>query len=244
MSISSNSVIHFTSKIENIKGILKEGFKVKYCLEETKLCSGKISAAFPMVSFCDIPLSEIKNHISNYGSYAIGLKKEWAVQNRLNPVLYIDFNSYVGESIRESLMEFTKLNDRKKHTLKQLQLIDVARYIKNYQRDLERNGTIIKDYRFYDEREWRFVPDLNQTPILISAKSYRDTATKNQKNEDIGKIKLTFDASDISYIVLKEESEISPFIPFLRECFKRSTLEDFDKLITRIITTNQINEDF
>lgn len=79
MSISSNSVIHFTNKFDNLKGIiLNSGLRVKYCLESLLLDNYNLEMASPMVCFCDIPLSEVKNHINSYGSYGIGLYKIWA----------------------------------------------------------------------------------------------------------------------------------------------------------------------
>lgn len=44
--------------------------------------------AFPMVCFCDIPLSRIDEHIGFYGRFGIGMTRKWAEQNGLNPVLY------------------------------------------------------------------------------------------------------------------------------------------------------------
>ena len=97
MSLSTNSVIHYTDSLSNIKGILKNGFRIKYCLETFISKESYFSGAFAMVSFCDIPLSETKNHIKSYGGYGIGLSKEWATENGMNPVLYIDKDSIVGE---------------------------------------------------------------------------------------------------------------------------------------------------
>lgn len=44
--------------------------------------------AYPMVCFCDIPLSQIKNHTNSYGKYAIGLKKEWAQKWHISDTIH------------------------------------------------------------------------------------------------------------------------------------------------------------
>ena len=237
-------MIHFTPQIDFLKGILTDGFKVKYCVEDNVVRSGKISGAIPMISFCDIPLSEIKNHISKYGSYGIGLKKDWAIKNNLNPVLYLECNSLLGDSLRSAMIEYTKKDGDKKRTETQIKLMDVARYIKNYQRDLTRNGIEYKDYRFYDEREWRYVPDLYHEPIVVTLKQYSNPAKKKELNELAAKIILKFQPNDISYIFLNEDNEISEFIEFIRKCFKKFPLEEVDILITRIMTVKQIYNDF
>ncbi|MBC7750941.1 MAG: hypothetical protein H7Z73_04365 [Candidatus Saccharibacteria bacterium] len=77
MALSSNSIIHFTNEKDNLKNILEGNFKIHYCTESIKLTSAKTTIFLsPMVSFCDIPLSEIKHHMESYGSYGIGLTKE------------------------------------------------------------------------------------------------------------------------------------------------------------------------
>ena len=43
--------------------------------------------------------SQIKNHIENYGGYAIGLSKEWGVSKGINPVAYSIKNSLSTKAI-------------------------------------------------------------------------------------------------------------------------------------------------
>lgn len=94
MGLSSNSVIHFTRKISSLKGILSNDFAIRYCLEEIHSQNEFIKLLIPMVSFCDIPFSQIITQVNSYGSYGIGLSKKWAESNGLNPVLYLEKNSY------------------------------------------------------------------------------------------------------------------------------------------------------
>lgn len=241
MSISSNSIIHFTNSLENLYGILSNGFRVKYCLEENKFHSKTLRAAVPMVSFCELPLSEVKDHIKSYGHYGIGLKKEWAIKERLNPVLYIESNSMLGENISSAFGEFIKNGEKK--TQAQRQLLDLFRYIKTYERDLQRDGKMIKNYKFYNEREWRYTPDIEKKPMIVSAKLYQ--ADKDKFNSKVSDIYLLPGINDIKYVILKSEDEISDLIDFLRKQFKKSsTAGDLDTLITRIVTVQQIKTDF
>lgn len=87
MAISTNSIIHYTSSYGALTSILKEGFRLKYCLEVLDLGKTKSRAAHPMLSFCDIPLSDSTQHFAVYGRYGIGLSKSWAISNGVNPVM-------------------------------------------------------------------------------------------------------------------------------------------------------------
>jgi hypothetical protein len=106
-----------------------------------------------MVSFCDIPLSEIKNHIDSYGSYGIGLSKEWGKRNRLNPVLYVEQDSFLSRSYERALSRFVLEEARLNEVTDpdRLAVLDVLRYIKNYEGSLTRsNGHHIPLYRYSD----------------------------------------------------------------------------------------------
>lgn len=245
MGLSSNSLIHLTRSKEFLIGILKEEFRFKYCVEQVKTNHGKFNLAVPMVSFFDVPLSEIKKHLA-YGKYGIGLKKKWGEKKGLNPVLYIDAKSTLGGNL---LLAYYKIiGERDLSTLSEteLRLADVVRYIKNYEYDLIRPGKRKrKNYRFSDEREWRYVPKTDVNAMFVNADEYKTPEEKAAINSRIETLRLGFTPNDITYIIVQRENEISDFVRILRDVKgKKYSPEEVDRLITRIITIDQILSDF
>jgi hypothetical protein len=248
MALSTNSIIHYTRTIDSLKAILKEGFKVQYCYEKVLSSEkGYMHAAFPIVSFCDIPLSQVKDHIDSYGDYGIGLKKDWAKMKKLNPVLYFDQDSELINYIRE---EFERLNNKTK--AKEIPFKDIDHFIKilafskNYEANLTRKGSTIKDYRFYNEREWRYVPNLvtlDKAKPWVEEKDYITDIVKY--NNTLNHIRLAFDSIHITYIIVKNENDIKELTQTIRNLFsEKCTLQEMEILLTRIITTDQIRYDF
>lgn len=247
MALSSNSIIHFTKTSDALKGILQDNFKIKYCVEEVMLAS-QLNYAAPMVSFCDIPLSQIKDHIGKYGAYGIGLTKEWAQKNKLNPVVYTQSESLFSKSIDDSYREifidkeFLKWEDL---TTEQKHWLNIIRYVKNYEADLSRGGEVIKNYRFSDEREWRFTPSYEDCKqIAIHPRGYTTEDQKILVNDMLKNLRLEFEPNDIKYIIIERESEISEFVEVLRKSKGNFySYDDVERLMTRIITSEQIKTD-
>lgn len=244
MGLSSNSLIHLTREKDVLKEILKDNFKVKYSYEIIRTSKGWFGGGVPMVCFCDIPLSQLKNHIKGYGKYGIGLKKEWGLKNSLNPVLYVEKQSNIGEAFRvltsETLKEMKNVdeyNDAEKG------ILQVMAYMKNYEGEFDKNGIKNKNYRFSDEREWRYTPPINETELVIPRKRFHREI--NNINDSIANLRLHFEPNDINYIIISDESEISDFVDVLKDAKrKKYTYEDVERLMTRIITTEQILSDF
>ncbi len=245
MALSSNTLIHFTSSKVALKGILTENFKMKYCRETIQFRGTKYVLHIPMISFCDIPLSQIKNHIANYGHYGIGLSREWALKNRLNPVLYVQGNSTLVESYQE-LLKYLHAEEQKgtsDKTARQM-AADIVRYIKNYEGPLERAGVKIDKYRYSDEREWRHVPGRSASCKMLYTDSELKNNGKDAANDDISSLRLDFDPDDIKYIIIKSDDEIGEFFEHLRNAKgDRYSLRQVERLTTRILTSDQIHGD-
>jgi hypothetical protein len=248
MPLSSNTLIHFTANKESLKGILSDNFRVKYCQEAihwTK--NSKFVIHVPMVSFCDIPLSQIKDHISKYGHYGIGLTREWAIKNKLNPVLYVQPDSSLAISYSQLIKDILKASNEYFKNNKDVfkRTIDIARYIKNYESVLERNGKVFRKYRFSDEREWRYVPPYSSTcKVLYTQQMYAKLDVAQEAIQSIESFRLKFNPNDVKYIIIKNDKEISEFIEHLRRAKgKKYSQSNIERLTTRLFTSDQIHKD-
>lgn len=244
MALSSNTLIHFTSTKDALKGILTENFKIKYCQEKIYLYNKNPKLHVPMISFCDIPLSQIKNHISNYGHYGVGLSRAWALRNRLNPVLYVQRQSSLAKSY-EDLIKILLDAENSGATDKEARRIakDIVRYIKNYEGPLQRAGSKIENYRYSDEREWRYVPERDVCPMMYTNAQFSKKG-KDIANAEIASLRLNFDPDDIKYIIIKSDDEIREFVDHLRYAKgDKYSQTQVERLTTRILTSEQIHGD-
>lgn len=247
MPISSNTLFHFTPKAEYLIDILKNEFQPRFCLEKINVGNKTTDIAFPMVCFCDIPLSQIRDHITTYGSYGIGMTKEWAKRNGLNPILYLDKDSNISQNFREiiEMMRFEpiRLFDELKSGGEAI--LKLIRYTKPYIGDFYRNGKIIKDVTFYNEREWRYVPPWDENSTFgLSKEQYDNAITLANENAKIKSYSLSFTPDDIKYIIVNNESEIYSMIESLKEIKIKYPRREIEILTSRIITRDGILSDF
>lgn len=122
MNISSDSLFHFTKKLDSVLSIVENGFRYNY-LEEEIPFSGYPSSPFSnpgiikyinfctAICFCDVPFNLINEHRSQYGSYVIGLKKDWGIKNGITPIRYIhyyspDINNDKYRQLKDSFMMY------------------------------------------------------------------------------------------------------------------------------------------
>jgi hypothetical protein len=254
MNISSNSLFHFTSKFETLKKILENDFYIQFCGETflnvvTGFSEDYLEKGVPMVCFCDLPLSQVNNHTAIYGGYAIGLSKAWGIKNKVNPIIYTYYNS----DLTAKLFEFYKTLRSEQNKPKGLHyhLDGIMQYVKPYSGVFKKGRKIYKNYKFYDEREWRYIPKLYDEiqPVWIKRKENTElnvaVINRDILEGKIEKTKLSFEAADIKYIIVKKESERKKIISSLNKIkTKRYSVAEMQLLMTRIMSLEQIIADY
>lgn len=252
-NLSSKTLFHFTRTIENLIGILEGGFKPNYCLEKTEyLADEELSGfemAYPMVCFCDIPLSKIKKHIGDYGNYGIGLDKNWGNRKNFSPVIYTSKNAKTSVNY-ENLIHWYRRNYNNIET-KESKFInniisDFLMFTKPYYGEFNINGKK-KNKRFYDEREWRWIPKISRKNVFLhlNKEYYFDEKKRKEANNIVAKhYSLGFSAHDVKYLVIDSEDEIDIILRKIEHLKNVYSANDRRMLASRIITKEQILYDF
>lgn len=249
MALYPNILFHFTTR-QSLYEILNSTFKVSYARERI-LGGNKLKEfAVPMVSFSDLRLSELKDNIGTYGKFGIGLTKDWAITAALNPVMYASQHSLFTENFIKGIEDFFRLVNNSsdstgKYEIAYNNTINTLRYIKNYQGDLIRPGkTTITNYVFANEREWRYVPPIDDNILsFVPIDKIRTPQQKSYFNQKVSHKKLNFQPDDIKYLIVEKDSDINPLIAHLRQAKIKFSPDTVDRLSSRILTYEQIERD-
>lgn len=248
-NLRTSSLFHYTS-YNNLKKILEEGIIPNYCREsfsKEDIGSDPI-IGIPMVAFCDIPLTRTQDFTKRYGKHAIGLKKEWAIKNSINPIFYVyDLNNFPIKTL---------LNYRKSNIKNQVNLMG---FIKRYEEDIN-SKNISKKSKLkqcnYEENEWRYVVnECDKIKWLRGSEEYKQWRGELKSNKPIPsqyfmERKLIFDIEDITYIIVEQENQISGLVTKIEKLKNigdnSEKLTDKRKilLISRIISMERIKRDF
>ena len=247
MNISANTLFHFTPKEEYLISILRNGFIPRYCLESNFIITDDVKRwAIPMVCFCDIPLGNTKEHMNKYGDFGIGMTKEWGVKNGLTPILYTTTNSQLSKSLKHQRNEIINLLLEKNIPDIYDRNLYTSFFIKEYEGYYNKSKIHDKLIRFYDEREWRYVPSKmefeNESFIpMISQDIFENEIKLEKHNNKLSTCNLVFDVSDIKYIIVPTENILESFLLKLEQ---NRIVEKAIKLATKIISFERIYSDF
>ena len=160
--------------------------------------------AYPMVCFCDIPLSKLKRHIGTYGNYGIGLTKNWGFKKNLSPVIYTKQKARTASNYEKLIKWYRQnfeeeSNDQKAKEFSQL-FSDFLMFTKPYSGKMYKNGKN-KITRFYDEREWRWIPKVTNKEVWthLNKEQFLDDSFRENANLMVSELyRLHFQPRDIN----------------------------------------------
>lgn len=226
MGLSTDTLLHQT-EFKNLRKILSNKFfKTSYSKEtfdckEPKMISSKGNIFyFPMICFSEIPISSLHNHLYRYGNCIIGMKKEWAISNRMNQVHYYQKESVLMDSLIEIYnryyLEVMERNNKNED------ILDVFHHLeyqivhsKNYSGKVETKDFEDENYFFSEEKEWRSVPKNIKRGVTLSIHPDYFKKNKERLQKKIGKKTLPFELSDIRFLILDSDEQKEEIIQLL-----------------------------
>lgn len=254
-----STLFHFTETEGAFFNILSDKcFKPSLAREIIESIGSRRRFGVPMVSFCDIRLSQLDDHTQKYGEFGFGMTKEWAERKYLHPVFYMSkgsslFSKYNKRMrvLKDKLMPLWEkrdcLDERVKKEFRILKdeysdLYNLLRYMKNYKGKLIRDGIVqSENFIFADEKEWRYVPEPFVGDMWPSL-NWERILTKKEKNEfsmKFSQFNITFDLDDVKYIIIPNDAYLSRTIEALSDDKKYHP----DQL-RKVLTIKQMKDDF
>lgn len=239
MKPKADNLFHFTKSLDILKLILENGIQPKYCLEDFEWFGWNTNKylAYPMSCFCDIPLSRITEHTNFYGNYGIGLSKNWGYKNNLVPVVYSPPD---GDMLKLAKFLFLiNLPDDMEKTEKELnpKIFKLLSLIKPIHGKMIISSEVIEK-EFYQENEWRFVPNINN---MLSEKEFNKN--KEKANEKLLEHTLYFSPQDIRYLFVKDDNDIPALVDFINEKLGKHPHNDLKILMSRIVSLKSLCAD-
>ncbi len=224
----------------------------RYCVENIRyLHLGNLKEiAIPMKCFCDINMHKLGVHLDWYGYYGLAFSKEWGMKKGIQPVRYINPDSPLCKDFTTAFKAALKDKSKKNPTQKKLQnyILHDLMYCKPYAGLFENRRTKKRQQKCYtDECEWRFVPDVtmeNYDQVIFDDEILHtgNLVTISNAMNGLSDISLTFEYSDIKYIIVDEISDLNKITS---EILKFDIDESAQhELISKIIVWNISKGDF
>jgi hypothetical protein len=232
-NLSSETIYHFTDSLATLEKIITIGFQARYIYE--KLPKSKIAYFVKSVCFCDIPMGAVKYHISWYGDYGIGVKRIFAKESEISPVIYIHgrtpfINFSASKANRTNLQNGLITPYLKQISGKQMFY------------DEDKKKYYHKKKKFYEEREWRYFPK-DKNLIVQTYKQEIELENRRQALNTSGTLPVKkIDLKDIEYLIVKDKADVLPLIYKIKKLVRKK--RDQEILISKIITVSQIRRDF
>jgi Putative abortive phage resistance protein AbiGi, antitoxin len=161
------------------------------------------------------------------------------------PVLYLYRESLLMQRYEQMFKIAARADETERDHLSKA-LFEFACFIKPYEGAWRESG-MLTNIRFYNEREWRFVPVLpddfyrtgmNKSDFLNGEIRY----AANQELQQLARI--SFEPNDVKYLIVRREDEIVPLITQVEQIKGKYSWEEVKLVSSRVMSAEQIKGDF
>lgn len=248
---SANTLFHFLSRFEYLTDILQsKSIYPRYCEESYSFLPDVFPhLIFPMKCFCDIYLEKLDLHCQDYGDFGIGFQRDAMITLGVQPIQYVNKSSLLKKTLYETANKYlaeydTILTD----DFYSSELFSYLRYSKQLTDKIIPRGDKTKKYNKFlpDEKEWRYVPSLEQLngihPFLMPGVSNDE---KQKRSNEIEKLKiagLSYKYDYINYLIVPSTDYKTLLIDYI---WQDKTIVEKERLdlISKIIVLEQLRED-
>ncbi|HEY5590340.1 MAG TPA: abortive infection system antitoxin AbiGi family protein [Paludibacter sp.] len=236
-NLSSDTLFTFTSKLEYLTGMIENGIKPRYICERIPIPDKTWNYTVAAKCFCDIPLGMIKSHLNWFGNFGLGIKKKYLQELGVSPVIYIHSNSKMI------------LNTLNNNGFENLTNYPTLPYLKRYSGDDYKfldDGTQKRFHRqFYDEREWRYIPEINNLTPEKTIKTISEgliNVSKKNIETPYDKTIIALAPSVIEYIIIEKYSDFKELKTRLKSIFQFD--DAYELMLSKILIAERILRDF
>lgn len=230
-----NHIVHYLDNFESLLKILKDGFAPSYCIENIDSEEYYI----PMVSFCNIALKDVHQYM-RYGKYGLGMSLDWAIRNGISPVVYIHEKTPFKDFSKKLFSGGLYKNDIGNFDVILNAIVPAIQFFKNW-KTIYKGKEIIT----YHEREWRFIPDLNDNKVLYPDEFDDMKASHFIKKPHLPHYAVNFDIEEVRYILINNENQRSRVINVLKKKYdEKLVIESILSGKLMIINDELIRNDF
>lgn len=252
--VQADTLFTFANQLEwIIRPLRQRMLSPRYCTEDIAYLEvdGIHKIAIPMKCFCDINFHRLGEHLNWYGYYGLAFSKEWGMRKKIQPVQYLNPESELRKDISDAFTAALNVktdNQTKTQELLQNYMLHHIMYCKPYSGKFCNRITDEESDKCYtDECEWRFVSDVSEAgyPQVVFDEDILNlgsTTLMSNAMEGVASISLTFEYSDVKYIIVNTESDFQKIAAEI-ELFKISE-PDKHSLISKIIIWENSKEDF
>ena len=243
-ALSEMDGLYHCTSFKGLTSILRSrAFYPFFCLEEASYLKEVMRFAFAVVCFADLRRGELEEHIINFSSDVyVKMSKEWAIRMNVSPVTYYSEKSTLSSAIYRALVDYASNHKNEREIFYPVNLmLGLLKQYRGHYYDKKRKAFSPREVCFYLEREWRYLPLVeNGEAYYLDESDFLNEKLRQAKQQELVSRRyiLDFTWDDVLEIGCNVEHK-DALVEILTETFTISTEEASSKINERSSSPEQ-----